>query len=184
MKKLVVIAAAVMFTVCGFAQESRWFTKTGQISFFSKTTAEDIDAKNNEVFSLIDGSKAEVAFQVLVTGFKFKKSLMEEHFNENYMESTKFPKAVFKGSITDPGLVNFKTDGEYKVDVSGDLTLHGVTKKIVIPAIIRVKAGNVSASSTFPVKLADYGIRVPGLVAKQISEAVDVSVACNYEPYK
>jgi len=184
MKKLPLLIATTLISVCLFGQsQNKWFTRTGQISFFSATTAENIDAKNNEVFSLIDQSKGDLAFQVLVTGFKFKKSLMEEHFNENYMESTKFPKATFKGNIPDISKVNFKDNGNYPVEVIGDLTMHGVTNKIKVPATIIVTNGKVSASTKFTVKLADYDIKVPSLVAKQLSETVDVSVVCNYDPY-
>ena len=126
--KTIVIAMLILTTLQSSAQE-KWFTRNGKISFFSKTAVEYIDAINNEVFSLIDPAKNEVAFQVLITGFKFNKALMQEHFNENYMESTKFPKSTFKGVIADPSKINFTKDGVYNVVVDGDLSIHGVIIK-------------------------------------------------------
>jgi len=120
---------------------------------------------------------------VLNTGFKFEKALMQEHFNENYMESSKFPKASFQGTITDPSKVNFNKDGIYQVVVAGNLTMHGVTKNLSIPAIIHVADKKISGESKFDIKLADYNITIPSVVAKQISENVTISVNCMYEPY-
>jgi polyisoprenoid-binding protein YceI len=176
------ICILLLAGLCSQAQ-NKWFTRTGAIKFYSATNAENIDATNNEVFSLVDLTKGEVAFQVLVTGFKFKKALMEEHFNENYMESTKFPKATFQGTITDLGKVNFKNNGAYQVNVTGNLTMHGVTNKVTLPATINVAGGKFNASSKFNVALADYKIKVPSLVSKQVAETVEVSVNCAYEPY-
>ena len=98
------------------------YTKNGSISFFSKSLLEDIAARNNEVMSVINQQTGELQFSVLIKSFRFKKSLMEEHFNEDYMESNKYPKAIFKG--------NFNADGNYPVTVNGDLTLHGITNKL------------------------------------------------------
>ena len=180
----VMIAAMLLFTAFKSSAQEKWFTRNGKINFFSKTTAENIDANNNEVFSMIDPQKNEVAFQVLNTGFKFDKALMQEHFNENYMESPKYPKAVFKGIITDPSKVDFNKDGTYNVTVNGDLSMHGVTNKVTIPAIIRIADKKVSGESKFDVKLADYKISIPSVVAKQLSETVTITVNCMYEPYK
>ena len=180
--KSFLICTLLFFTIQTKAQ-NKWFTRTGEAKFFSSTKAENIDAVNNEVFSMVDLTKGEVAFQVLVTGFKFKKALMEEHFNENYMESTKFPKASFQGTIADLGKVNFKNNGAYQVNVTGNLTMHGVTNKVTLPATINVSGGKFVAASKFNVALADYKIKVPSLVSKQVSETVEVSINCAYEPY-
>ena len=185
MKHLKTIAVVMLLLSAYKTQaQEKWFTRNGKINFFSKTTAENIDATNNEVFSIIDQQKNEVAFQVLNTGFKFDKALMQEHFNENYMESTKYPKASFKGIITDPSKVDFNKDGLYNVSIVGDLSLHGVTNKISIPATIRVADKKISGESKFDIKLADYKINIPSVVAKQISETVAVTVNCLYEPFK
>ncbi|AEV97306.1 polyisoprenoid-binding protein [Niastella koreensis] len=176
------IIAALLFSFQLKAQ-NKFITRTGSITFFSSSGAENIDAVNNEAFSLVDFTRGEVAFQVLITGFKFKKALMEEHFNENYMESTKFPKAVFQGTIADLSKLNLKNNGTVTVNVTGNLTMHGVTKQVTIPATINVQGSKLSASSKFDVQLHDYNIKVPSLVSKQVAESVAVTVNCAYEPY-
>lgn len=180
--KLIALAMLVLSTLAGNAQ-GKWFTRNGKINFFSKTTAENIDANNNEVFSMIDPQKNEVAFQVLNTGFKFEKALMQEHFNENYMESSKFPKASFQGTITDPSKVDFNKDGTYNVTVAGNLTMHGVIRKIDIPASIHIANKKVNGETKFNIKLADYGIKIPSVVSNQVSETVTITVNCQYEPF-
>jgi len=167
--KPILIVAALLCTQIMYAQ-ALYFTRNGKVSFFSKTSMENIDAVNNEVFSAIDTQKGEMAFAVLVKGFKFEKALMEEHFNENYMESDKFPKATFNGKIVNASTVSFKKHGTYPVQVEGELTIHGVI----------VAAAGVSSSSNFSVKLKDYNIAVPNLVAGKIAESIDITVDCAY----
>ena len=185
MKILKVSALSLMLVSALHSKaQEKYITRNGSISIFSATTAENIDANNNEVFSMIDPSKNELAFQVLVTGFKFKKALMQDHFNEDYMESSKFAKASFSGIIADPSKVNFNQDGDYAVTIDGTLTMHGVSNKVTVPATLRVAGKKISADSKFNVKLADYNIKIPALVAKQVSETVAVTVGCLYEPFK
>lgn len=172
-------AASFLLTLSAGAQN--FITKNGKISFFSKTDVEDIDAVNNQAVSVINSQTGSVAFSVLVNGFLFKKALMQEHFNENYMESGKYPKASFKGTIADMSKVDFKKDGTYNVTVSGDLTMHNITNKITVPAVIVVKGNALSASTTFKVKLDDYKIAVPKVVENNISKIIDLKVDCNYE---
>lgn len=183
MKYNIIFICTLFFFSAQLKAQSKYITRTGTVSFFSSTSAENIDATNNEAFSLVDITKGEVAFQVLITGFKFKKALMEEHFNENYMESTKYPKATFQGTIADLNKVNFKNNGSYTINVTGDFTMHGVTNKVTIPATINIQGGKLNATSKFDVRLADYKIKVPSLVSKTVAESVAVSVTCAYEPY-
>ena len=105
---------------------------------------------------------------------------MEEHFNENYMESDKYPKAIFKGKINNLSVVNFSADGNYPADISGELTIHGVTKSIKTPATIHVKGGVVSADSKINVKPADYKISIPGVVKDNIAETIEITISCIY----
>lgn len=158
-----------------------YFTKNGKISFFSSTLMEDIKADNNQVISIINTSTGEMQFSLLNNAFHFKKALMEEHFNADYIESAKFPKSTFKGNITNISSVNFSADGVYKVTVSGSLNIHGITKTISAPGTITVKSGNISAKSVFKIKVKDYNISIPAGVKNNIAEDVELTVSCNYE---
>lgn len=180
MKHLLFSAAALLaFTGSAFAQ--KYYTKNGNVSFFSKTSIENIKADNNQVMAVMNTQTGELQFSLLIKSFHFEKALMEEHFNENYMESNKFPKASFKGIITDLSRVNFTNDGLYTVSVAGDMTLHGITKKITTTGTITVKGGKPSASSKFIIKLADYNIAVPGVVKDNIAESIEVSMNAGFD---
>lgn len=174
---------SLLITLSAFffaTQAQKVYTKNGNISFFSKTALENISANNNQVSSVLNQPTGDIQFSVIIKAFHFKKALMEEHFNENYMESDKYPKAIFKGSIAEPAKVNFSKDGTYPVIVNGELNMHGVTNKISIPGNIIVKSGVISASSSFQVKLADYKITVPKVVKSNISETIQITVNCLY----
>jgi hypothetical protein len=180
MKTLYLILVTSLF-LSSTAAAQNYITKNGKISFFSKTDIEDISAVNNQAVSVLTPKTASIAFSVLINGFLFKKALMQEHFNENYMESAKYPKATFKGTITDISKVNFSKDGTYNVTVTGDLNMHNVTNKVTVPAVIQVKAGKISANTLFKVKLDDYKITVPKIVEGNISKTIEIKVDCNYE---
>ncbi len=113
---------------------------------------EDIKAVNNEVNSLIDAATGEVHFIVLINSFKFENALMQEHFNENYMESTKFPKAEFKGTAANINAAQLTTAGTYNTTVTGKLTIHGVTHDVSMPGTITVKDGAATAVTKFTIK--------------------------------
>jgi YceI-like domain len=180
--KILTFILITIFSATQATHAQNYLTKNGKISFFSKTDVENIEAVNNQVVSVITPQTSSLAFSVLINGFLFKKALMQEHFNENYMESTKYPKATFKGTIADISKVNFTKDGSYNVTVTGDLNIHNVTNKITVPAVIAVKAGKVSASTSFNVKLDDYKISVPKIVESNISKTIEIKVDCNYDP--
>lgn len=179
--KILAFILIIILTGTQAIHAQNYLTKNGNISFFSKTDIENIDAVNNQVVSVIMPQTSSLAFSVLINGFLFKKALMQEHFNENYMESTKYPKATFKGTIPDISKVNFTKDGAYNVTVTGDLYIHNVTNKITMPAVIMVKAGKISASTSFKVNLDDYKISVPKIVEGNISKTIEIKVDCNYD---
>jgi len=158
-----------------------YFTKNGEVSFLSKTILENINADNNQVISVINFSTGEIQFSLLNNAFHFPKAKMEQDFNEDYMESDKYPRSTFKGVIADIHNINLEAGGTWKVMVKGDLQIHGVTKNITIPATVTVKDGAVTALAIFKVAVADYNIKVPSLVSKKIAENVDAIVSCNYQ---
>lgn len=180
MKKLI-FPVITAFILISSVSAQKYYTKNGNISFFSKTSMENIKADNNQVMSVLNTQTGEIQFSILIKSFHFEKALMEEHFNENYLESNKFPKAGFKGTITDMSRVSFTTDGLYTVPVSGEMTLHGVTKKIATTGTITVKGGKISASSKFFIKLAEYNISIPALVKDNIAESVEVTVNSSFD---
>lgn len=180
MKNLILIFTTVLLCYATAGAQS-YITKNGKISFFSKTDIENIDAVNNQAVSVLNMQNGEIAFSVLMNGFLFKKALMQEHFNENYMESNKYPKGTFKGTITNLSGVNIKKDGSYPVTVTGDLSLHGETQKITVPATLQVKGNSIIANTTFNVKVDDYKISIPKVVENNISKTIEVKVDCKYD---
>jgi len=186
MKTLKFLAAVILtLTVATqtIAQE-KLFTRNGHINFFSKAPLENIEADNKQVTSFLDMNSGEMVFAVLMKSFTFEKALMQEHFNENYVESDKFPKATYKGKVINISEVDFKKDGTYPVTVEGELTLHGVTKPLNHEGILEIKGNNVIGKSLFPLTLADYDIAIPAMVKDNIAKTVDVTVEMNYQPFQ
>lgn len=167
-------------TLPAFSQ--KYFTKSGTISFFSKTSMENIDATSNQATSIIDATSGDIVFKVLQQSFQFQKALMQEHYNEKYVESEKFPEATFKGKIANVSAVNFTKDGIYPVKVTGDMTMHGATKSVTADGTITIKGGKVTAQAKFPLYLKDFKIEIPGAVKDKIAENVQVTVDISYAP--
>ena len=178
MRSIIII---VLFLSTQFAFGQKYYSKTGKISFQSEATMEKIEATNTSASTVIDVATGSVEWAVLIQGFKFEKALMQDHFNENYMDSETFPKAKFKGKIDNLASVNFSKDGVYTVTVSGQLDMHGVSKPVSTQGTITVKGGVVSAKSKLTVLVADYGIEIPKLVADNIAKSVDISIMADYQ---
>ncbi len=172
---------AIAFCFCAqIAIGQKYYSKSGKISFFSDTDMEKIDAENSSASTVIDFSTGAIEWAVLIQGFKFEKALMQDHFNENYMESSKFPKAKFKGVIEDYGKILLTKNGTYLVKVKGDLEIHGVTKPADAEATLVVKGNVISATSKFTVLIADYDIKIPKIVENNIADEVDITVSVDY----
>ena len=170
--KCCVFLLSFFFSCQVFCQN--YMTKTGFIGFYSKTPFEDIQGENNQVYAVLDPSSHHMAFAVLLKGFLFPKELMQVHFNENYVESDKYPKATFSGACS--GDIELTKDGIYQVVIKGDLSLHGVTKALETTAQLEVKNGKIIGSSTFKIKPEDYQIIIPGVVRDKIAKDINVKV--------
>lgn len=182
MLKVLVLFFVLFFPFFGTSQI--FMAKTSEISFFSKTDVEDIDAKNTTGKPVLDAGSGKVAVKVTMRGFKFKSGFMEDHFNENYVESDKYPHAIFEGKIKDNDKINYKADGEYDVIVEGKMTLHGQTKDIVILAKLTIKGNQILVNAKFKLAIADYKIEIPAQKLANIAEQIDVTVKATLEPFK
>lgn len=183
MKKISLLFATVALSLFASAQ-TKYMTRNARVYFNASSPLEKIDAVNDKAISVVDFSTGQIEFGILLKAFLFERALMQEHFNENYVESDKFPKATFKGTIADINSVNISKDGTYPVKVSGKLTLHGVTKDIAATATFIVKNGALSATSDFNIECADYNIEIPGLVKDKIAKTISINIQANYEQFK
>jgi len=159
----------------------QYFTKTGTIKFYSHTDLEDIKAENRKVVSVLDSKTGALEFSLLMKGFDFTNDFMETHFNESYVESSKYPKASFKGTVTDIATVDFSKDGSYKVNYKGKLTIKDVTKDITGTAVIVIKGGKVTATSALKIKPSDYNIDIPATAAGKIAQEISVDIVMDYK---
>lgn len=174
MKRSLFIPIIALFTHFSMAQ-GLFKSTSSKVSFYSHTPLEDIEAISDKATAVINPTTNQLAFVVPNTSLVFHNSLMQEHFNEKYMESAKYPKSTFSGKITEK--IDWATDGEYPVSVVGKLNIHGVEMERTIKAVIAVKKGIISAKSEFFVKTADHKIEVPKLVWEKIAEEMKVNVS-------
>jgi polyisoprenoid-binding protein YceI len=175
MKKHILILLILSCTIFS-VQAQRFITKTGHIKFYSDSPLEKIEAHNRQVKAVIDATTGDFLFTVLMKSFEFEKALMQEHFNENYVESDKFPNATFLGKVTNIKEVNIAKDGTYAAVVEGKLTLHGITRSVKEKGTFEVKGGKLTGKAIFNILLADYDIKIPGAVTKNISKTIEITV--------
>lgn len=185
MKKLgLIIGLGVLVVMSSFRSGGeKVITKTGHISIFSHTAAEDINANNYKVTSTLEPSSGVMVFSVPMQGFEFEKSTMQKHFNSpKFLDTKQFPKAKFKGAITNMGAVTLTKDGTYNVTVKGDLTMHGITKSISEKGTITVKGGAITATSKFKLVLADYKIAFEkGKPSTNIAKEIELTIKMDYK---
>ena len=178
MKSILITFSLLM---CMNMSAQKYFTKTGLITFHSDAPMEKIEAENHKATSVIDMESGEMQWSVLIKAFAFEKSLMEEHFNENYMESSKFPKATFKGAILNLSDLDLSIPGTYTVKVKGTLQIHGVSQEVETEASFIVRDEDFSGNAEFEVALADYDIEIPSVVAENIAKTVLIKVNADYQ---
>lgn len=167
-----------LFATDSFGQ--KYISDLNQVSFFSEAPMENIEAHNYKSKSIFDTETDEVVFSIPIRTFEFEKSLMQEHFNENYLESDKYPKAKFIGKVT--GFQRIK--GKQQVVAKGVLEIHGVSQEVSVTGEIDFSEEKILIKTKFPVKVADYDIKIPSLVASKIAEEVEVSLDFTYVPYE
>lgn len=183
MRHIIGILLLLAVSVAAQAQ-NRHMTREGHISFHSSAPLEDIEAHNYQVNSVVDLATGDMAFSLLMKGFEFEKALMQEHFNEKYVESDKYPKAQFEGTFKADEPVDLETDGEYPVHVSGNLTIHGVTQPVATEGTFAVKEGKLHGQAIFSLTIADYEIEVPAVVRDNIARVIEITVDMVYDPMK
>ena len=180
LKKTIIIIFIVSFAFNFFAAAQTSFSsKEVKVNIFSSTPLEDIKAQTLNAVSVIIPKSKQVVFQIPIKSFVFSRGLMQEHFNESYMESDKYPSATFKGNIIEN--IDFTKNGIYNVNVKGVLNMHGVPKERNIKGIITIKNGKPSIISNFDVACADHEIKIPSVVFKKIAEVISVTVIGNYQ---
>jgi len=180
MIRLLSLTLLLFWNASSFAQ--LYVTSDGEISFHSHTFLEDINAENKKVTAILDPVKKNIAFSMLMKGFQFKRKLMQEHFNENYVESDKFPSSTFNGSFT--GELNKDKEGAYPVSVKGSMTIHGVTKMVQAPGTFTVKNGSITGVASFKLNPADYNIDIPFIVRNKIEKENTIEVNIDFKPKK
>lgn len=153
-----------------------------RIAFFSSAPIEDIEAISREGLSVLNTSTGEISFQVKIRSFEFQKSLMQEHFNENYMESAQHPNATFRGKV--PDNIKSSSGGDIPVKLLGILEVHGIKQKREIPAVMSFREGQIELKSEFEVACRDHDIKIPKIMWKKIAEVVLVKVEANYSKLK
>jgi polyisoprenoid-binding protein YceI len=172
MKKLILLLLILPAT----AGAQKYITKTGKISFYSDAPLEKIQAVNDQVYAALDITSGDLVFKVLMKSFEFPKSLMQEHFNEDYVESDTYPSSTFTGKVTNIKDISISSDGTINVQVEGDLTIHGVTNKMKAAGTFTVKNGSLLGYAQFPILLKDYKITIPKTVINNISETLLITV--------
>ncbi|MEO6038613.1 MAG: YceI family protein, partial [Saprospiraceae bacterium] len=176
------LLAALFLLLAGPLAAQRFFTRDAKVYFDATSPLEKIEATTKSGTCVLDTKTGKMEWKVLIKGFQMEKALMQEHFNENYLESSKFPNAQFKGSIINLSEVNFTQDGKYAAKVKGQLTIHGVTKEVDVTGMVKVNGGAITIASAFQILAADYGISIPALVRDKIAKEIKVSVEALLQP--
>lgn len=174
----------IFFSAFQMQAQERLLCRNASVKFFSKMPLENIEAVNNQGLSVIDLKSGNIEFSVLLKGFNFRNALMQEHFNENYVESSKYPRAYFKGSIQSLPNIDLAKNADYNFTVKGTMQLHGQTKEMSTTAQLHVKDGKVSGDSIFDIVLEDYAIEIPKLVKDKIAKSIQINVKAIYQIQK
>jgi len=181
--KIFFTAALIFFTtVPDCLCQELFYTREGRVSFFSEAPLENIEAHNNRGSSVLDAKTGAIEFSVLIKGFMFEKSLMQEHFNENFMESDKYPRAVFKGLILDFEKMDLSKNGTFPIVIQGEMEIREMVEEVIAEGKLIVADGKIRGEALFELTVADFGIQIPGVVRENIARVVEVRVEANFKP--
>jgi len=181
MKSKLFFIAILFLSITSMYAQDIFTTSSAKVSFHSKTPVEDIDGTSNKVASVLNINTKQIYFKIQNTSFQFKEKLMQEHFNENYMESEKYPVSDFNGKILDD--IDFTKTGTYKVTIVGILNIHGKKKEYKVTGTLLNSGSAIIFNCNFKIKLADHGVEIPTIVFTKIAEQLDVEITANYKPY-
>lgn len=184
MKTLGIFLIGFLVTASAVQAQGRYFTKSGRITFYSNAPMEDIEASTRTAAAVLDAASGTLQFSVLMKSFDFKKALMQEHFNENYVESDTYPNGEFKGMIVNNAEINYKEPGTYTANVKGKLTIHGVTRDVATTGTITVAPDGLKTNAVFNISLLDYKIKRPALVKEKLSNTIRITIDCKLDPLK
>lgn len=177
-------ALATLFLLAAPAFAQNYFTRDGKVKFFSDASMEKIEATNKSATLVLNTASGKMDWKVNIKGFLFDKPLMQEHFNENYLESSKYPSATYKSEITNLSEVNFSKDGTYKAKVKGKMNIHGVEKDLETAGTITVSGGAIKINAEFWVKCSDYNIKIEAGKVANIANDIKVTVEASLNPLK
>ncbi|MDH5381735.1 MAG: YceI family protein [Cyclobacteriaceae bacterium] len=177
MKKIIILIflSGVLNPYFGLAQKYK--VSESKVIFFSQAALEDITAYNTAAAGIFESSKGEIAFAIPINKFEFEKALMKEHFNEKYMHSDKYPRAMFVGIVSG---FDLSIKEKQTVVVKGKLTIHGVSKEVSVTGTFEPQGNTIKMSAKFPAKLVDYKIERPQLLWENIAEEVEITVDFNF----
>ncbi len=174
--------ACFLFILCTCSLQAQVFTSaTGKVSFYSTARIENIEATSNKAGVVVNTTTNELMFKVAITSFVFKNGLMQEHFNENYLESDTYPTAQFNGKVN--GKITYNIVGDYPVTVVGTLTIHGIAVARTITGILKVTSTGIVLMADFMVPVSAHKIKIPNDKISNIAQDIKVSVYAECKPY-
>jgi hypothetical protein len=179
MKTIIFISLGLVLSLAATAQKLK--TRNASVSFFSATPVENIDAMNKQVSSILNLENGQFAFLVPIKGFEFEKALMQEHFNENYLESDKFPTAKFTGLIAEHAKINLSENAKHSLNLKGIMIIHGESKEIEQDVMVIIENGKLRLKADFTVMASDFGVEIPAAKADNISNSLAVKVDATYD---
>lgn len=180
----IVIGLSMLFLIATNTSAQKYYTRSGHIKFVSVAPIENIEAMNNKATCILDIKTGEVISKILMKTFEFEKALMQEHFNENYVESDKFPLAILKAKIDNLSIIDTSGTTPQQIKIQGDLTIHNITQLVEIDGEISKIENGFKATAYFIVKPSDYKIKIPKAVKNHIAQEVEVSLDFSLEKLK